>query len=34
MLINILEGAGLKYCNDFKASIKYLNSMDDIYENI
>ena len=31
-LINKWESTGLKYLNDFKAFIEYLNDMDDTYE--
>ena len=34
MLINKSKDVGVKHCNDSKASIEYLNDMDDIYENI
>ena len=34
MLINKCESVGLKYFDDFKAFIEYLNFMDDIYKNI
>ena len=34
MLINKREKTDLKYLNDSKAFIKYLNDMDDIYKNI
>ena len=34
LLINRRESTGLKYLNDCKAFIGYLNDMDDIYKNI
>ena len=34
LLINKKESAGLKYLNDSKAFIQYLNDTDDIYKNI
>ena len=34
MSINKRENAGLKYLNDSKVFIEYLNDMDDIYRNI
>ena len=34
LLINKKESAGLKYLNDSKAFIQYLNDADDIYKNI
>ena len=34
LLIKKHEGAGLKHYNDSKAFMKYLNDMNDIYENI
>ena len=34
MLINKRESTGLKYLNNSKAFIEYLNDMDDIYKNI
>ena len=34
LLINKTESIGLKYLNDSKAFIEYLNDMDDIYNNI
>ena len=34
MFIKKRESTGLKYLNDSKVFIKYLNSMDDIYKNI
>ena len=33
-LINQGESTGLKYFNDFKAFIQYLNDMQDVYKNI
>ena len=33
-LINKREGVALKYFNNFKVFIEYLNDMDDIYKNI
>ena len=33
-LINNHENAGIKHLNDSKAFIEYLNTMDDVYENI
>ena len=34
LLIKKLEDAGIKHLNDPNAFIKYLNTMDDVYENI
>ena len=34
LLFNRRESAGLKYLNDCKDFIGYLNDMDDIYKNI
>ena len=34
LLNNKRESTGLKHFNDSKAFIKYLNDMDDIYDNI
>ena len=34
LLINKRESIGSKYLNDSKAFIKYLNDIEDIYENI
>ena len=34
LLINKRENTGLKYFNDSKAFIEYLNDMDNIYKNI
>ena len=34
LLINKGENTSLKYLNDSEACVKYLNDMDDIYENI
>ena len=34
IVIKKRESAGLKYLNDSQAFIKYLNDMDDIYENV
>ena len=34
LLIKKKESTGLKYLNDSKAFIEYLNDMDDIYKNI
>ena len=34
LLINKRESTGLKYLNDSKTFIEYLNDMDDIYKNI
>ena len=34
LLIKKRENTGLKYLNDSKAFIEYLNDMDDIYKNI
>ena len=34
LLINKRESTGLKYLNDSKAFIEYLNDMDNIYKNI
>ena len=34
MLINKRESTGLKYLNDLKDFIEYLNDMDDIYKDI
>ena len=33
LLFNNRQGAALKYFNDFKTFIEYLNDIDDIYEN-
>ena len=32
-MINKLEGAGLKHCNDSEAFLEYSNDMSNIYEN-
>ena len=34
LLINKLEGAGMKHFNDYETFIEYLNDMNVIYENI
>ena len=34
LLINKRESTGIKYLNDSKVFIEYLNDMDDIYKNI
>ena len=34
LLLKKLEDAGIKHLNDPNAFIKYLNTMDDVYENI